>query len=77
MSSIKKISVDGVVGHKDDVVVGRAKVCFNEFKGVWIKPGGGMIFTRKRAEQYCQQLNNLIGTAPINAVIVKRSKHHA
>lgn len=59
-SAVGKISFDGYVGHPKDVVNGAAKVCFNEFKGVWVKPGGGMIFTQSRAEKYCAELNNFL-----------------
>lgn len=62
-SAAGKISFDGHVGHPNDVVIGKAKVCFNEHKGVWVKPGGGMIFTQSRAEKFCSELNNILSGA--------------
>lgn len=39
-----------------DIHIGKATVCFDSKKLLWVKPGGEFIFTEKRAREYCQKL---------------------
>ena len=63
MSVQIKVESESYAGHPKDVTIGRAKICFNHFKQVWVTPGGGMKFTRDGAEKYCSDLNNFISRA--------------
>ncbi len=65
-TAVGKISFDGHTGHPKDVVKGKAKVCFNEYKGVWVLPGGGFIATQSRAEKVCSELNNILSGVKIS-----------
>jgi hypothetical protein len=55
-----KFSSDSHTGHANDVIIGKAKVCYNEFKQIWVAPGGGFIFTKQRAETFCNKLNKIM-----------------
>lgn len=50
-------------GHPSDVNVGRATICFNEEKRIWVAPGGGFIFTAKRAYQVCEKIADFMDKA--------------
>lgn len=68
MTAQIRISHDGHVGHPKDVIIGQAKVCFNEFKQIWVTPGGGIKFTQQGAEKYCSKLNDFICAGGRHAV---------
>lgn len=55
-----KISADGHQGHAKDVTYGKAKICFNSAKGVWVEPGGGMIFAEHKAMAQCKKLAEIM-----------------
>jgi hypothetical protein len=65
-STAMKISIDGHTGHPKDVVKGKAKVCFNAYKGAWVMPGGSIIATQAGAEKVCSELNNILSGVKIS-----------
>lgn len=39
---------------------GSATICYNAFKQCWVKPGGGLIFTAKKALITCKAIDALM-----------------
>ena len=46
--------------HPKDIIVGKARVCWDEYLGYWMLPGGRKTMSRDVAESGCSVMNDLM-----------------
>lgn len=46
--------------HPKDIIVGKARVCWDEYLGYWMLPGGRKTMSRDIAESVCSVMNDLM-----------------